>query len=247
VCLRKRAAAPHGRLDRAGLVWLEAVGLDRCLEQQRSPASYRHLRREIDETLHAAIPGRRKTTLLATGGGWLVLALPAPAALEAATEALEAISLHYGLKPPAAFVAAVALGMEPGRFRALFDLAQRSVSNLRRSVEGTGCLLDVRCLQTGQPFDRLRKPYTIDEARRLLAGVTILREAVWPDDLLADLPEQLARGSAGLYTVFERSRLPEANQHILKRLEQTWEAGGTPGPRFYTLLSDALALARLRD
>jgi hypothetical protein len=247
VCLRKRAAAPGGRLDQAGLVWLEAVGLDRFLEQQRSPGSYRHLRREIGETLHAAIPGRRKTTLLASGGGWLVLALPAPAALEAATEALEAISLHYGLQPPAAFAAAVALGTEPGRFRALFDLVQRSVANLKRSVEGTGCLLDVRRLQPDQPFDRLRKPYTIDEARRLLAGVAILRETDWPDDLLADLPEQLARGSAGLYTVFERSRLPEVNQQILKRLEQAWEAGVAPGPRFHTLLSDALALARLRE
>jgi hypothetical protein len=247
VCLRKRAAAPDGYLDRAGLVWLEAVELDRFLEQQRSPASYRHLRREIDETLHAAIPGRRKTSLLASGGGWLVLALPAPATLEVATEALEAISLHYGLKPPTAFVAAVALGTEPGRFRALFDLLQRIVTNLRRSAEGAGCLLDVRRLQAGQPFERLRKAYTIEEARRLLTGATILRQAVWPDDFLADLPEQSARGSAGLYTVFERSKLPEANQQILKRLEQTWEAGVTPGPHFYTLLSDALALARLRD
>ncbi len=240
VCLRKRMASPGTKLSRAGLIWIEAANLDRALEHQRTPASHRRLYQDIEETLHIAIPGRRSVTVLAAGGGRMALAAPASDTLEVATEMLEAISLHYGLKLPTAFIAAVVLG----EFAHLYDLLQQTASHLRRAVDGTTCLLDVRTLSPDGAFDRFRKPYTIDEARRLLVGMSILRDAVLPDDFLAEMPEQVVRGSAGLYYVFERSKLAEAGQQVLKRLEHAWDAGAAPGPRYYTMLADALALAR---
>jgi hypothetical protein len=103
----------------------------------------------------------------------------------------------------------------------------------------------VRVLRPDVAFDRFRRPYTIDEARRLIAGVAILGEGTLPDDLFPELAEQIIRGSAGVYYVFERSKLPERVQQLLKRLERAWGAEAAPGPRFYAMLSDALALARL--
>jgi hypothetical protein len=246
VCLRKRNEARAAQPERPALVWLEAAGLDRLLEQQRTVAAYRRVYREISEVLNMAIPNR--ATLLAASSGWTILALPGDEALDTATGALEAIALHYNLKPPTPFVAAVAMGTGPEPFRALFDLANRTALNLRRTIDAAACLLDVRVLD--RPFDRYRSPYTVDEARRLSAGVAALREArlreeAWP--AFADLPEQAARGNAGLYYTFERSKLPAAAQDALKRLERLWEIGPAPGPRFYAMLSDALALARLVD
>jgi hypothetical protein len=237
----------------AGLVWIEAVGLERLLEQQRTPAAYRRLHSEIEETLHLAIPGN--TAVLASGG-WSLIALPASEALEAATAALEAISLHYGLRLPVPFMAAVAIGSAPYQFRALRELTQQIAAQLRRTAASTGtpgtaeaatCLLDVRVLRTDVAFDRFRRPYTIDEARRLIAGISILSEGTLPDDLFPDLAEQIARGSAGVYYVFERSKLPQRDQQLLIRLERAWGAEGAPGPRFYAMLSDALALAKLES
>jgi hypothetical protein len=64
-----------------------------------------------------------------------------------------------------------------------------------------------------------------------------LRQSPLPAGSFAQLGEQLARGNAGLYYTFERSKLPPAHQQTLDRLERTW----LPGPRFYVMLAAALA------
>ncbi len=254
VCLRKRTvsrtASRAADLGRPALLWLEAVGLDRLLEQQRSVEAYRRVCREIGETLDLAIPSRVGATVLASGGGWMLLALPSGAALGAATSALEAIAVHYNMRPPTPIIVAAALGTEPDQFRALYDLLRQITAGLRRAADSGSCVLDVHILERDRPFGRFRKPYTVDEARRLVTGVALLKEQALPDQALSDLAEQAARGSAGLYYTFERSRLSGAGQDLLKRLERTWDVGSVgsgPGPRFYTMLSDALALAKLPD
>ncbi|GEM_PF-977046 len=245
VCLRKRREAQQGPApERAGLVWLEAVGLDQVLEQQRTPSAYQRTYTEIDEALHIAVPNRLGATVLASLHGWMLLAVPAPKALEAATSALEALTLHYGLKSPTPFIAAVALGTTQNQVRSLHALVQRMVVGLRQASADTGSLLDVRVAQSPESYDRFRKPYTLDEARRLITGAAILQEEALPAGLFPDLAEQTARGNAGLYYTFERSRLPDNAQELLKRLERAWNVGATPGPRFYAMLSDALTLAR---
>src|SRR5207247_1655601 len=47
VCLRKRSEAQSPKLHKVGVIWLEAVGLQPLLEQQRSPASYQRLCSEL--------------------------------------------------------------------------------------------------------------------------------------------------------------------------------------------------------
>jgi hypothetical protein len=243
VCMRKRGEAQGQAPERAGLVWLEAVGLDRVLEQQRTPSAYQRTYTEIDEALHIAVPNRLGATVLASQHGWMLLALPAPQALEAATSALEALTLHYRSQSPTPFIAAVALGTAPNQCRSLHALVQRMLLGLRQASPGIGSLLDVRV--ASEPFDRFRKPYTLDDARRLITGAAILQEETLPAGLFPDLAEQTARGNAMLYYTFERSKLPEKAQEAFKRLESAWNVGATPGPRFYAMLSDALALARV--
>ncbi|MCC7446705.1 MAG: hypothetical protein IT324_04775 [Anaerolineae bacterium] len=249
VCLRKReeTSADKHLPEAAALVWIEAVAFERLLEQQRAPLAYHRLYTAINEALHLAVPGRLGTTILASGGGWLLFAVPAAHALDAATSALEAVVLHYGLKPPTAFITAVALADALNQWRALADLVRHTLVPLRQASAGGECLLDVRLLGRDRAFDRFRKPYTVGEARRLTAGLTVLHEAPLPGDVFPQLPEQIARGNAGLYYTLERAKLSSAEQDTLRRLERAWDAGSTPGPRFYTLLADALALARLAN
>jgi hypothetical protein len=247
VCLRKRHESSAAPLDHPALLWLEAVGLDRLLEQQRTVGAYRRVYHEIGEVLDVAVPGRTGALNLAASGGFLLLALPAESALEAATEALEAIALHYNLRPPLPFVAAVAIGRQPDQFRALNNLIQQIASSLRRAAESDRCVLDVQVMEPTTAFDRFRRPYTVDEARRLNAGITILRNEAIPIGAFADLPEQAARGNAGLYYTFERSNLSGSAQVALGRLERAWDIGSAPGPRFFAMLTDALALARVLD
>ncbi len=249
VCLRKRneTSADKRTPEPVALVWLEAVALDRLLERQRTPLAYHRLYTEINEALHLAVPGRLNTMVLASGGGWLLFAAPIANALDAATSALEAVVLHYGLKPPTAFITAIALADAPGQLRALDDLLRQAVVALRQASAGSESLLDVRMLRPDRAFDRFRKPYTVGEARRLTAGIAVLQEASLPDNVFPQLTEQITRGNAGLYYTLERAKLSPAQQDTLHRLERAWDAGSTPGPRFYTLLADALVLARLHN
>jgi hypothetical protein len=129
----------------------------------------------------------------------------------------------------------------------LRDTVQQVVANLRRGIEGNRNLLDFCIPQPGLPVDRFHKPYTIDQTKQLLGGVETLRAGHIPPNFLADLAEQSTRGGAGLYYVFERSKLSPAGQQALTHLERDWDAGPTPGPRFYTMLSDGLALAKLES
>lgn len=244
VCLGKRSDAIKPALQQVGIIWLEAVGLLQLLEQQRTPSSYQRLCSELNETLHTAIPTRLGVTVLTAENGCMALIAPANNALEGATSALEAITMHYNLKAPTAFAAAVALSVAPGKIRALSGLAQETAAHMKRSVEGTTSVLDVRLLD--QPFDRFRKSYSLDEARQLIVGVSILREAKLSGDLFPELAAQAARGSAGLYYTFERSKLPQDAQQAMQRLERAWDMGAA-GPRFYSLLSAALALAKIKS
>jgi len=251
VCLRKREAndptrglSPLSQPPPSALVWIEGVAFERLLEQQRTPLAYHRLYTEINEALHLAVPGKLGTTVLASGGGWLLFAVPAKLALDSATSALEAVVLHYGLKPPTTFITAVALADAPGQWRALDDLVQQALVPLRQASAGGECLLDVRTLSLDRPFGRFRKPYTVGEARRLTAGLSVLHESPLPDDVFPQLAEQIARGNAGLYYTLEQAKLSTAQQDTLRRLERAWDAGSMPGPRFYMLLADALALAR---
>lgn len=242
VCLRKRSEAQSPKLDKVGVIWLEAVGLPQLLEQQRRPASYQRLCSELNETLRTALPSRHGAVVLTANNGSMAFIAPAANALEAATSALEAITLHYNMKAPTAFAASVALGT--GHYRTLNDLAQETAMDIRRSIEGSTSVLDVRL--AGQPFDRFRKPYSLDEARQLIVGVSILREARLSANLFPDLAVQSTRGSAGLYYTFERSKLPQNDQQTLQRLERAWDMGATPGPRFFSMLSTALTLAQIK-
>jgi hypothetical protein len=237
VCHRKRKEPAPGKLDRAALLWIEAVGLDTLLEDQRSPAAYRHLCREVNDTLRTASRAKPGTTLLAAGNGWIVLVAPGTTALETASAVLDSISSHYGMKLLLPFIAAVALGTEPDQFRLLHRLMDQLIAKMHRTVEGPACWLDIACLN--QPFDRFRKPFNPDDTRQLIAGVQILREAKLPTDAFGELPEQTARGNAGLYYTLERSKLSQAQQQALQRLERTWDAA--PGPRFFSMLSAALS------
>jgi hypothetical protein len=139
------------------------------------------------------------------------------------------------------------VGSSPNQFRALYDLLGRMTSAMRAQTEGANCILDVRALASSTTFDRFRKPYSVDEARQLIAGIGILRDQTFPRDGFADLSDHVARGSAGLYYTFERSKLPDAGRAVLQRLERAWDMGSAAGPRFYAMLSDALKLARLSD
>ncbi len=243
VCRRKRSEPNPPRFQQVGLLWLESVELNRLLEQQHTPAEYHRLFVEVDETLHSAIPNRLGGVVLASGVGWMLIAFPAAEAVEAAVTALEAISVHYGWRSPTGFLAALGLGNVPPQ--TLRESVNRVRATLHRGFTGTQCLLDFWTVQPGIPFDRFRKPYTIDQAKLFLAGVSALREAKLPPHFLPDLSGQMARGGVGLYYTFERSKLPTSGQEALSQLERVWEAGTTPGPRFYAMLADALALVRL--
>ncbi len=243
VCLRKRSEAISPALQHAGVIWLEAVGLQQLLERQRSVSSYQRLCVELNETLHKAIPAG--VVVLSAGSGCMALLASAAQVLEAAIEALESITTHYSLKAPVAFAASVALSAALGNYRALTALAQESAAHVRRTVDGTASVLDIRLLD--HPFDRFRKPYSLDEAQQLIAGISLIREAKLADDLFPDLPAQASRGTAGLYYTFERSKLPQSAQQTLQRLERLWDMGAVPGPRFFAMLSTALILARVRN
>jgi len=243
VCLHKRSEARSSRLDRAGIVWIEAMGLDQLLEQQRSPSSYQRLCSELNETLQKAAPSN--TQVLTVSNGSIAWIASAATALESATSALESITLHYGLRTPIAIAASVAFGPSSGAYRSLYKLAYETTSYIRRTAEGNTTMLDVRV--AGQPFDRLRKPFSLDEARQLAAGIALLRDANLPSDLFPDLATQLARGTASLYYTFERSKLPQATQQTLQRLERIWEIGSVPGSRFFAMLSTMLALIWIKS
>src|SRR5258708_6147540 len=114
VCARKRRAAQADAIEKVSPVWIEAADLHTVLEQQRSPLAYRRVCQELNETLRKAIPERSGAVVLARGNGYAVFALPITDALETVNAALESVMLHYGLKAPAPFIAAVALGTGPG-------------------------------------------------------------------------------------------------------------------------------------
>jgi len=233
VCLRKRKEPqPTSQIEpdkNLALVRLEAVGFERALEDKRSLAAYRHLSVEINDLLKAASKARPGVISLGVGGGWAILITQAGTALDVALAILGVVTGH---KLPLAVV--VEVGSAPGQFRTLYDLAEQAVSYMRR-IEATA--LDIRVNQPGQPFDRFRKPFTVDEAQQLMSGVSILRQAPLPPGSFAQLAEQITRGNTGLYYTFERSKLSSTHQQTLDRLEQTW----LPGPRFFVMLSAALA------
>ena len=234
VCLRKRkepqSTSQIGLNEPIALIRIEAVGFERKLEDQRSPSAYHRLSVEVNDLLRAASKARSGITSLALGGGWAVLVLQAGTALDAALAILGIVADN---KQP--FAVVIALGTAPGQFRVLHDLAEKSVSHMRR-IDATA--LDIRVNQPGQPFDRFRKPFTVDEAQQLMAGAAILRQTPLPPDSFSQLAEQVAHGNAGLYYTFERSKLSSAHQQTLDRLERTW----LPGPRFFVMLSVVLTL-----
>src|SRR5260221_1018318 len=242
VCARKRSAAQADDIEKVSLVWIEAADFDSVLEQQRSPLAYRRVCQELNETLRKAIPERSGAVVLARGNGYAVFALPVADALETVSAALESVMLHYGLKAPAPFIAAVALGTGSRQLHILRRLIEKSLAHVRRSSPVGPASIDIRLCD--QPFDRTRSPFTLDEARQLIAGIAILREANLPDGLFLDSPDQAARGGAGPYYSLERSKLPQPEQQALQRLERAWEVGGAPGPRFFAMLATALSLAR---
>ena len=72
----------------------------------------------------------------------------------------------------------------------------------------------------------------------------MLRDANLGDDPFPELPEQMARGAAGLYYTLQRSSFSKSAQQSLQQLERTWEVGAAPGPRYFAMLSATLLLAR---
>ncbi|HVO44102.1 MAG TPA: hypothetical protein VMT34_15845 [Aggregatilineales bacterium] len=153
VCWRKRKAGSDISSADRGLVWIEAIGLERVLEDQRTIGAYQRLSRDIDENLRVVASG----DVLLSGGGHIRFVVEK--ALQAATKALEEIRTQYENHAPAPFVAVVITRGSPGE---MATLAQMAIQNLYRSPEGF--LIDVR--EAGTAFDRFRKPLTLDEARR---------------------------------------------------------------------------------
>jgi hypothetical protein len=247
VCQRKRNNGQiNNAMDQIGFVTLEFVGFDRLRTQQRTISNYRRLCLELTDVLRRAVdPKENKqslVTILSDGLGWIMIAVPVSSALETATTALERIGAHYGLKLPASVSAVVILAPTMAESRAAYTLSQQTLAHMRRMSESPTCSLDVRL--TGQPFDRFRKPYTLDESRQLISGIKFLREIKLPATAFAELPEQIARGSAGLYYTFESAKLGNLYKQSLQRLEREWDVGASPGPRYFSMFAAALAVAR---
>jgi hypothetical protein len=152
VCQTRREAGGDLGAASRDLVWIEALGLERILADQRTGGAYRRLYMDIDETLRVAATGE---TLLC-GEGRILFA--AEKGLLAAINAMDAIRAQYDRKPPLPFAAVVTIGAAPAQ---LYRLAAQAIQTMARGTDMFA--IDVR--RSGLPFDRFQKPLSIDEAR----------------------------------------------------------------------------------
>jgi len=202
-------------------------GSERALIKQTSSAAFARVAAAIDTVTAPVLanPGALRlhdayeTRLIATpkrGLLDLIAKLPDAVRLPSGDETRVIVSAAYGPAAP----------------RTLIEMAERGHHKLSPDRIGIASSPDSFGTYSAESLEWLR------------ATVERLRGANLPPAAFANLPEQLARGTAALYTTYERLRLAPLMLRALDATEAQW---GRESARFYRALADALALIRGDD
>ncbi len=201
----------------------------RVLSRQTSPAAFARVAAAIEAITAPMLANPGALRLHDTYESRLI-ATPKRGLLDLLAKLPDAVRLPSG--DETRVLVSVAYG--PASPRTLIDMAERGGLHRTSSPDRIGIASSLDSFST----------YSADSLEWLRGTVERLRSANLPPDAFANLPEQIARGTAALYSTYERLRLSPLMLRALDATEAQW---GRESARYYRALADALALLRGDD